>query len=500
MTAALGRLVVALGSAAIALAATAAPQAASQRPAEPQAAASQAAAPAVVRSPEPVVWPTARRAGVVSVVFRDAPIQEVLEMLARSERVNIVMRRGVTGNVSVNLFDVPLADAIRSIADAGGYAVEQPRPGEFVIVERGQTTQDTVRAGTQLRTVKVQYSNAKFVAEILAKHLSRYGKITPLLERSMLVIEDLPDYQARLDAILREVDIEPKQILIEAKILEISLDESESFGIDWTRIFREGERPAQLGIQGFAARGTPGLFFSIMNGNIEAYLNALNSKGRVHTLSTPRLLALENQEASTVIGERIGYRVTTTINLVTTESVQFLETGVILRVIPSVDEQGRILMKVHPEVSSGAITAGVPSKKSTEVTTQLLAEDGQPILIGGLIKNSANLRRNAVPLLGEIPVVGRLFGNKEEVASISETVVLITPRIVRSPSQSLTGEDQRIRQVERTPIQPAAGLESKLVPPLPSPLPVPPPALSPSDAPSPGSSIPPSTAPLPAPR
>ena len=429
--------------------------------------AAHAAAPATSSAVAVGPQSAAKRPGLVSVVFRDAPIQEVFEMLARSERVNIVMRRGVTGNVSVNLFDVSLADAIRSIADAGGYAVEQPRPNEFVIVERGQTTQDTVRAGTQLRTVKVQYSNAKFVAEILAKHLSRYGKITPLLERGMLVIEDLPDYQARLDAILREVDIEPKQILIEAKILEISLDESESFGIDWTRIFREGERPAQLGIQGFASRGTPGLFFSIMNGNIEAYLNALNSKGRVHTLSTPRLLALENQEASTVIGERIGYRVTTTINLVTTESVQFLETGVILRVIPSVDEQGRILMKVHPEVSSGAITAGLPSKKSTEVTTQLLAEDGQPILIGGLIKNSANLRRNAVPLLGEIPVVGRLFGNKEEVASISETVVLITPRIVRSPSQSLVGEDQRIRQFEQTPPRPAAGLESKLVPQLP---------------------------------
>lgn len=103
-----------------------------------------------------------------------------------------------------------------------------------------------------------------------------------------------------------------------------------------------------------------------------------------------------------------------------------------------------------------------------------MAEDGQPILIGGLIKNSANLRRNAVPLLGEIPVVGRLFGNKEEVASVSETVVLITPRIVRSPSQSMAGKDQRVRLVEQTPPQPAAGLESKLVPRLPSPLPAPP--------------------------
>ncbi|RZJ74978.1 MAG: hypothetical protein EOO45_07050 [Flavobacterium sp.] len=123
----------------------------------------------------------------------------------------------------------------------------------------------------------------------------------------------------------------------------------------------------------------------LVNGNIEAYLSALSNKGRVHTLATPRLLALEDQEASTNVGDQLGYRLTTTINNVTSESIEFLDTGVILRVTPSVDADGRIMMKIRPEVSSGSVSAGIPSKKTTEVNTQLVASVcTRPLLLSAL--------------------------------------------------------------------------------------------------------------------
>jgi len=103
----------------------------------------------------------------------------------------------------------------------------------------------------------------------------------------------------------------------------------------------------------------------------------------VRTLSTPKLLALENQEAVVKIGDNIGYKVTTTIKLVTSETIQFLETGTILRVTPSVNEQGQVLLKIHPEIGSGSLQLGVPSKRTTEVSSELLAEDGQAVFIGG---------------------------------------------------------------------------------------------------------------------
>jgi type II secretory pathway component GspD/PulD (secretin) len=126
----------------------------------------------------------------------------------------------------------------------------------------------------------------------------------------------------------------------------------------------------------------------------------------------------------------LGYRLTTTINNVTAESIKFLETGVILRVTPSVDNNGHILMKIRPEVSTGTVSAGIPSKSTTQVDTQLVAEDGQAVLIGGLIKSGNGYRRLGVPGLADLPLVGRLFSSVEDTTTATETIVVITPRIV----------------------------------------------------------------------
>jgi type II secretory pathway component GspD/PulD (secretin) len=374
--------------------------------------------------------------GLVTLRFHDVALRDVFDLLSRQEKANILLGKGVEGQVSINLYNVSVDQAVRSVAEAAGYAVEQ-HLGSYLIIDRKDLGQASAQGATQVRSYKVQYSNAKQVAEILAKHLSRYGKITPLAERNLLLVEDLPEFQARIAQLLDEVDQEPKQILIEARILEITLDRSETFGVNWSQVFGAGNKSTG-GTQGLASPSSAGLFFNVVNRNLSAYLSALSDQGRVQTLSTPRLLALENQQASAVIGDHIGYKVTTTINQVTTESIQFLDTGVILQVTPSVDQRGRIMMQIHPEVSSATVTAGIPSKKSTEVTTRLLCEDGQSIFIGGLIKRTSGTRRTGVPGLGDMPVLGRLFSNQDDTSVVTETVVMITPRIVSGAAQTLS--------------------------------------------------------------
>ncbi len=379
----------------------------------------------------------------ISLSVRYADIAEVFEMLSRESKANILLSSDVTGNVSVNLYDVDLAQAVRSVAAAAGFAVEED-DGTFFIISRSEAGKDIAGGLTQVRSFKVQYSDPDLVTEIIENHLSRYGKITALPERKLLIVEDLPDFITRVEMLLAELDRQPVQILIEARILEISLDATDTYGVDWTKLFPSQDGSGVLGIQGFASTTAPGLFFSLFNSNVEAVLNALTTKGRVQTLSTPKLLALEHEEAEVVIGEEIGYRVTTTINQISTESVEFLETGVIMRVSSYVDRDGRIMMDIHPEVSTGTITLdGVPSKKSTEVTTQLLAEDGQTIFIGGLIRNTIGKRREGVPFMSDLPLVGKLFGSGEELLIKTETVVLITPRIIQS---EFTGPGARERK------------------------------------------------------
>jgi len=413
----------------------------------PAAAAANTAAPAVVvkstaAAPVPLAPVT------MSYTFRDTPIEELFNMIARSARINIVLGKGVGGNVSINLYDMTVREAIEAIAEAGGFTVTE-RAGGFLISDP-KTALPERSAILQVKAMKVRYADVTKVGAILTRQIGVPGTVTVLDQTKTLVVEATAAGLERAALVLREIDRAPQQILIEAKILEITLDQNENFGVDWSRVF-SGDGPDTVGTTGFATRAGPRFFLNLVNGNIEAYLSALSNKGRVHTLATPRLLALEDQEASTNVGDQLGYRLTTTINNVTSESIEFLDTGVILRVTPSVDADGRIMMKIRPEVSSGSVSAGIPSKKTTEVNTQLVASDGQPVLIGGLIKRSRTYRRLGIPLLSDIPVIGGAFGSTDDGGAATETIVVITPRIVPASGPAIDGVTERtLQQAEQT--------------------------------------------------
>ena len=172
----------------------------------------------------------------VTLNFRESPIEEVFEVLSRKDKINIILGKGVTGNVSVNLYNITVQDAIYRVAEASGYSVEF-RNGDFVILDHKETGLEHPSALTQLRTFKVQYSDPKQVAEILTKYVSRYGKITPLNDRRMIVIEDTPEFLERASKLLIELDAQPKQVMIEAKVLEITLSDGEIYGVDWNKVF-----------------------------------------------------------------------------------------------------------------------------------------------------------------------------------------------------------------------------------------------------------------------
>jgi type II secretory pathway component GspD/PulD (secretin) len=385
---------------------------------------------------------------VMSYTFRDTPISELFNMISRAARINIVLARGVTGNVSINLYEMTARQAIDAIAEAGGYMVSE-RPGGLLIYD-AKTVQKELTSAPQVQALKVRYTDLKKAGEIVARQIGLTGTVTVLEPTRTLVVESNEAGLLRAAKVLREIDRPPQQILIEAKILEITLDQDETFGVDWARIFNKNG-PDTIGATGLTTNVGPRFFLNVVNNTIEAHLTALSNKGRVHTLATPRLLAVEDQEASTNVGDQIGYRLTTTINNVTTESIQFLETGVILRVTPSIDADGHILMKVRPEVSSGSVSAGIPSKKTTEVATQLVARDGQPVLIGGLIKASSNYRRQGIPLLSDVPLLGRAFSSTGDIGASTETIVVITPRIVPMDGPAIdTATSGKVDQIERT--------------------------------------------------
>ncbi len=367
----------------------------------------------------------------LSMTMKDAELADIMDMISREQRINVFVTTDSTETVSFSLYDMSVPDAIRAIANAAGLAVEF-RDGNYFIVDRNEAGKYAPDALTTVRSFELQYNSVDNINSLLQPYLSEYGEITLFPGRNIFLIEDTPEFLRRIESLVAEIDRPPAQIVIEARILEITLTDEDSYGLDWTKFFDSDGGSGNFGARDLGDPNSPGLFFDYATPDIAATLNALTSQGRVRTLSTPKLLAVEDKESSVIIGDRRGYPVTTTINQVTTESVEFLESGVILRVTPSVDATGRIMMDIHPEVSTGVIDplTGIPSQTTTEVTTRMIVPDGKTVFVGGLIKHRVDESKQGIPVVGRIPVLGRLFSNRQKTLSHTETVVLITPTVV----------------------------------------------------------------------
>jgi type II secretory pathway component GspD/PulD (secretin) len=384
----------------------------------------------------------------ISMTMKDAELADVMDMISREQRVNIFVSTDSNEEVSFSLYDMTLPDAIRAIANAAGLAVEH-YDGNYFIIDRDEAGKYAPDALTKVRSFELQYVTVDEMQSLLDPYLSDYGEITVFSEKNIFLIEDTPEFLRRVAALVREIDKQPTQILIEAKILEVTLTDEDSSGLDWTKFFSSDGGTGEFGGQGLNNAASPGLFFSYTNDNITVALDALTSQGRVRTLSSPKLLAIEDQESSVIVGDRRGYSVITTINQVTSESIEFLESGVILRVTPSVDANGKVMMDIHPEVSTGVIDplTGIPSQSTTEVTTRMIVPDGQTIFVGGLIKHRVEESQRGIPVISRIPGVGRLFSSRENNKSNTETIVLITPTILNDKARLV--DEETIEIIER---------------------------------------------------
>ncbi len=390
------------------------------------------------------LWAPLAWAGNVTINVRNAELSEVVEMISKQQRVNVLMGSTVTGTVSLNLYDTPVEKALAAAANAGGFALER-RGKNYFIVGHDEVGRYADGSVTNLRWYDVHYLDGEEVQGVVENYLSRYGKANYLADQRVLVVEDRPEFLYRIDKLLKAIDKRPRQVMIQARILEVTLNDDESFGVDWANLFNSNGGTGSFGTVGMASGSSTGFFFDMVTPDVTVALDALHDQGRLHTLSTPKLVALENEEASVVIGDRRGYQVTTTINQVTTESIEFLESGVILKVLAKIDSDGQIMMQVHPEVSTGTVDVnGVPSQATTEVTTNLLIPSGQTVFIGGLIKKTDSFRRSGVPGLSRIPGIRRLFSGEETGELVTETIVLITPVI----AEDFDG-DWNVEQIER---------------------------------------------------
>jgi len=373
----------------------------------------------------------------VTLSVDDMEVRDVLAMLSGSRPLNLVCGEEVSGRVSIQLHEVPFESALRAVVAMAGFEITHRGDIYFIRRDGDRDPRDTLLR--EARTFRLDYASPDQILGVVQPSLSPLGHAVAYPPLRSLVIEDRPEILDRLGEVIRTLDAPPRQVLIEAQILEAQLSDDMRFGIDWSLVFSHGEGSGAIDVTGFAspAGGTQGMFVSWAEGDFLANLESFEGIERVQTLAAPRLLAIDGAEAEIIIGGQLGFSVLTTVDNTVIQSVEFLDTGAQLRIRPTIAGDGFVLMKIHPELSDGAIEEGLPSKNTAQVSTEVLVRDGHTLLIGGLIREREEHTRKGIPLLVRLPLLGHLFGRTTTSTQRSELITLITTRIVE-PGEDLT--------------------------------------------------------------
>lgn len=278
-------------------------------------------------------------------------------------------------------------------------------------------------------------------------------------ERNNALILHAPARQyRRIENALRQLDIAPTQVLIEASILEVTLNDELRYGLQW--YFNNGLRGDGRGFGQLTATESnligpqnPGFSYTITSpgGQIRAVLNALAQKSLINVISTPTLMVLDNHSATIQVGDQQPIRTSETTNLDgnnVTSTVQYKDTGVTLDVAPSVNAGGMVTMNVRQSVTDVGqvdVATGQRSFLQRQLASRVAVRSGETIVLGGLIRDNNSRGRQGVPVLHDIPVLGNLFGATTINTDRTELLVMITPRVVRS-EQDVRAVGQALRE------------------------------------------------------
>ncbi|MFH0925156.1 MAG: secretin N-terminal domain-containing protein [bacterium] len=392
---------------------------------------------------------------LVTLDYKDAELGIVLKSLAQACEFNIVTPRDLNGKVNVLLKDVELDKALDAILTVNGYTFIK-KDNITYVTSLGLLPDISLTT----RCISLNYLSSSAAEKLLQKTISPKGDIRVNEQGNSLVITDYPNSLIKVEKILKEIDIPPLQVLIEAKIIDLDRGDYKSLGIDYSGTIKGGHGlfgknsgiPERIGITKNMKESSGQIVIDtieLSNFSFNATLDALISKQKVHVLAAPSILTLSNKEARIVIGEKVPYKEKTQTTTGTTETTKFVDVGYALKVTPQVSLDGYITMFIHPEISTvKELLDSGPQIYTREADATVFVKDRETIVIGGLNKREKENTRDKIPLLGDIPIIGWFFSTISSKNAERELAVFITPTIINSVEDSrlsgLPSEEVRV--------------------------------------------------------
>ena len=278
--------------------------------------------------------------------------------------------------------------------------------------------------------------------------------VTDEANNALIIRASTADYAAITD-VIKQMDVTPNQVLVEATIVEVTLNDTLKYGVEW--YFKNANETYTMSPNGTVSTHFPGLGVTYTVPNISAALSTLGSLTNVTVLSSPKILTLDNKSATIEVGDQIPVVTqssvsTTAANAPIVSSIEQRDTGVILAVTPRIGNSGIVYLDVSQEVSSSTPTTtssiDSPTIQQRRIHSTVAVNDGATIALGGLIQRSENIGDSGIPYLKDIPLFGGLFSTKSSVRGRTELLVFLTPHVIRNLPAALNATEQLKQEME----------------------------------------------------
>lgn len=403
---------------------------------------------------EPLKMPTSIEGEKkISLDLKDADLLDVLRLISHKVNINIIPSPNVKGMITLRVDDLPWRTVLKMVLANQGYTFIEEE--DVIKVD----TEGALIGDVITKIITLNYANASTIVTSLQSVITKgVGRIDVDNRTNSLIITDIPKVMPRVEQLIKQLDTMTPQVMIEAKIVEVVLDESNQLGIEWSLVGNSvgigstfaGGAPggflpsaeagadstmngALVGSQMFMGDGAGLVLGKVINGKaLNFALSALISENKANVLSAPRIRTVNNQQASIMVGEQVPYTpLKSSSGGQVQTSVSFIPVGIKLSVTPQINIDKFILLNIKPEVSSlkGFSQDNQPIISTKEASCQVIAKDGETIVIGGIMDDQGTEKISKIPFLGDLPFLAPLFKHKTSEKRKKELLIFVTPTI-----------------------------------------------------------------------
>lgn len=381
----------------------------------------------------------------ITVDAQGADIKTVLRTIGDFAGVNIVYGKEVKGEVHVHIKDAPWEEALDILLKANGYGYREEY-GMIRVAEMKSLLQEELEIQTAdkkkdellplvTKIVFVDNANAEELKNAMQNVVSKRGKIDVDYGSNALIVNDIEKNIEKVETMVADLDQKNHQVDINAKLVEVDVEATRELGINWGLLNLHKSGVGGTGsievAENIASSSGTVKFGTVRSwGELNAILEMLEKSNKANIISNPRITTMDNREASILVGKEIPLIVADEAGNPITELTKI---GIMLRVIPHVNADRTITLDMHPEVSelqSESTAQGGVIISTSEADTRVVVSNGDTAVIGGLIKKTDTEVKRGVPILKDIPFLGRIFSSTSEASKKQELVIFVTPTIV----------------------------------------------------------------------